>query len=146
MTPSLGRYISADPIGQAGGINVYSYALNDPVNLFDPDGLAVVINNTGRPLRVTGNPGRGSGTGAQESAIIAPGARGGGSDNPLTGDAGGTIVDVDFGPNGEKLFGRDSGPIFEATDVDGDGQPEFNLRTDAEGLAALRGSAYGRSS
>ena len=37
--PFLGRFISEDPIGFAGGINQYAYALNDPVNLSDPTGL-----------------------------------------------------------------------------------------------------------
>ena len=37
--PSMGRFISEDPIGLAGGINNYAYALNDPVNLSDPTGL-----------------------------------------------------------------------------------------------------------
>ena len=37
--PSLGRFITEDPIGFAGGLNPYLYCENDPVNLSDPAGL-----------------------------------------------------------------------------------------------------------
>jgi len=37
--PSIGRYISVDPIGQEGGVNVYLYAFADPVNMTDAAGL-----------------------------------------------------------------------------------------------------------
>ncbi len=41
--PSLGRWLSKDPIGFGGGTpNLYNYVLSDPVNLIDPSGLSDV--------------------------------------------------------------------------------------------------------
>jgi RHS repeat-associated protein len=37
--PRTGRFLSEDPIGLAGGINVYAFAAADPVNGLDPFGL-----------------------------------------------------------------------------------------------------------
>jgi RHS repeat-associated protein len=38
---SLGRFISPDPINVIGGLNLYSYALNAPTYLSDPEGCMV---------------------------------------------------------------------------------------------------------
>lgn len=38
--PIIGRWISRDPIGLAGGSNDYRYVSNDPLNAIDPQGLS----------------------------------------------------------------------------------------------------------
>lgn len=37
--PTCGRFISEDPIGIAGGVNLYQYVGGDPISLIDPMGL-----------------------------------------------------------------------------------------------------------
>ncbi|MFF4418363.1 RHS repeat-associated core domain-containing protein [Streptosporangium sp. NPDC001559] len=37
-SPTLGRFISEDPVGVDGGANLYGYAAGDPVNATDPSG------------------------------------------------------------------------------------------------------------
>jgi RHS repeat-associated protein len=37
--PATGRFLTQDPIGLAGGVNLYAYAGNDPLSYSDPFGL-----------------------------------------------------------------------------------------------------------
>jgi RHS repeat-associated protein len=44
--PDLHRFVSEDPIGMEGGINLYAYTGNDPINYKDPLGLYAALQCT----------------------------------------------------------------------------------------------------
>ena len=56
---SLQRWLNQDPIGEAGGNNLFAYTLNDPVNYFDVNGEYTFSEW----LQITGGFGEGLGTG-----------------------------------------------------------------------------------
>jgi hypothetical protein len=47
--PQTGQFTQQDPIGQAGGLNLYGFADGDPVNYSDPFGLWPVCLVIGLP-------------------------------------------------------------------------------------------------
>jgi RHS repeat-associated protein len=46
--PRFGRWLSRDPLGEAGGFNLYAYCGNDPVNRHDPLGLSPLYGVDGQ--------------------------------------------------------------------------------------------------
>ncbi|MBD2167309.1 hypothetical protein H6G04_23240 [Calothrix membranacea FACHB-236] len=48
-SPSLGRFMNPDPLGQEGGLNLYGYAANNPTSLIDPNGETPLL-----PLALAG--------------------------------------------------------------------------------------------
>ena len=53
----LGRWLSRDLVAEAGGLNLYDYVLNNPINWLDPYGTCPVILAS----QVTGGAGGGGG-------------------------------------------------------------------------------------
>jgi RHS repeat-associated protein len=50
-----GRWLSRDPLGEFGGLNLYAYVENNPLNRFDPLGLqGCPVHNTTKPLKMMG--------------------------------------------------------------------------------------------
>lgn len=50
-----GRFLSRDPMGSDGGVNLYAYTANDPINGCDPSGLIPQVRNCPPSLRATIN-------------------------------------------------------------------------------------------
>jgi RHS repeat-associated protein len=67
-SPTLGRFITRDPIGEEGGANLYGFAGNDAVNRLDVNGL----NAAGWPIGPVLSRGWGWGTDAVDMGDFLP--------------------------------------------------------------------------
>jgi RHS repeat-associated protein len=119
--PNLQRWINRDPIEEAGGINLYTFCLNELPNRVDPlgndmdgwicgnpngllSGIGSAINETGNTYPANASQGR---HGRGEATVVAPGP------NAVTGGGYGKnprLNDLDF------VFPTPTSPINGKTD------------------------------
>ena len=62
--PGLGRFLTPDPIGHEGGLNLYAYCDNNPVNAVDPDGTQGLLTDAANFFGGMGSSMTFGGTGA----------------------------------------------------------------------------------
>lgn len=55
-SPSLGRWLSRDPLGESAGVNLYGYVGGNPVSLVDPLGLYQYGPSSGQPQPSSWDP------------------------------------------------------------------------------------------
>ncbi|MCI5115755.1 MAG: RHS repeat-associated core domain-containing protein [Candidatus Electrothrix sp. AX1] len=74
--PSVGRWINRDPIGEAGGINLYGFVGNDPVNWIDPNGENPLLILGAAAFLVLTNPDVANAPGPEDQIEISNGDAG----------------------------------------------------------------------
>jgi len=103
-TADDGRFTNQDLIGVLGGLNMYRYAVNQPTQLIDPDGLIPILPGI-TPVIITGSSfvfgGAASGAMGQaalaDAAIASAGAAAGGAGSATAATAGVTTEVVASG-------------------------------------------------
>ena len=131
--PTTGRFTQVDPIGIAGGVNVYGFADGDPVNFADPFGLDCKNNPNGPECQLIRGVSRGVRDKAYEAAGNYAGLALSGGLSRLLGKAAGAVG---------KWLG---GGTAAATGATADEMVEVIHYTSAEGAAQIEASGSLRS-
>ncbi len=72
-SPEMGRWTTRDPLGEAGGVNLYAFVGNNPVNWVDPWGLYTEVVQWGRSPGRSGRWGHISGNITGQNWSFGPG-------------------------------------------------------------------------
>ena len=99
--PATGRWISKDPIGLSGGLNLYAFCGNDPVDKRDFSGHLTVqigVSATGG-LGNGGTVGVGLAIGYSSATGLQIGAYGMAGDGAYISKGGGVAIDITVSPN-----------------------------------------------
>ena len=109
--PVTGRWPSRDPIEEAGGINLYAFVGNSPINLVDIDGRgwfgAVTGGIAGAWAGATSGAATGATVGGVGGTFVAPGP------GTLVGGGGGGLIGGIIGGIGGGVAGAIGGHIIE---------------------------------
>ncbi len=97
--PQHGRFLQPDPIGQAGGLNLYTYCGNDPINGSDPSGLLTESEFSTAPKYAIGRDGNIVNLSDSPGADVYPNAGGNlAAPEPNSGGSGGSLGALPNGP------------------------------------------------
>ena len=131
-SPPLGRWMNRDPLGEAGGLNLYGFVLNNPVNFVDPYGLVDVGPTGFVGGAITGAVGgfiTGGVTGGYEGGVLGSigGAVGGAATGAISGAIGGVVTGtVGGGATGTFVGGMTGaviGELFSPSTIDPSNRP-----------------------
>ena len=119
----IGRWLTRDPLGEAGGINLYGFAGNNAVNRIDPMGLEYAELYTGYGIMIGSSIGAGlsalaTGATAGANIILTPAQiAAGGAIGGMIGNAIGNLLDQNFLAKGERGWekGRGDDELWEKT-------------------------------
>ena len=120
-SPILGRFLSTDLIGSKGGINLYAYAKNDPLNLADAYGLSPDSPAPEEEEPTTIRSASASGlSGGGNSGLTAVGlSASGNGDEPLTPETEETEAIGSFSPINPGPLASDIANTFRSATYEG---------------------------
>jgi RHS repeat-associated protein len=112
---NTGRFVSADPIGVGGGVNLYGYVGDDPINMVDPSGTESIFAKLAEAISSIFSSGGSSSNGGSTGSS---GSGSGGSSGAGSRDAAPASPSFDQGPivvtgtrNTTSSSSSDQGPI-----------------------------------
>ncbi len=122
--PKIGRFLNRDPIRESGGLNLYAYTTNNPVNFTDPSGNGPLGTLTGASVGAGIGSTAGTLLGGFGGTLLEPGGLTivGGITGGEAGAAVGAGIGGYIGNQLENLFGNLNCPLFSSQNSDNENE------------------------